>query len=225
MPGSSPPTLRKSNKKQRSILKKKLKYEKAIADTGCTGHHFAVKAFLRNLQRSKTPLRVGLADDSVIESTHEGFLPIDGLPLEATRAHLFPAFGQTSPLSIGQLCDYGCDAKFNATSMKITYQGRVILEGSRTPPSRDCELLMSQPLNKLLLLSTSAPLQPSSSSSLRRRYSLQQFRRSPAPSPKVFFPLSQVSTRRHWKSTSHTQRPQSKATWPTNGKTSTVLPK
>ena len=88
---------------------------------------------LRELQKVSTPLQVGLADASIIESTHEGYLPIDGLPKEATAAHLFPALGQTSLLSIGQLCDHGCEAHFTATTVTVTYKDSIILQGQRNP--------------------------------------------------------------------------------------------
>jgi hypothetical protein len=35
---------------------------------------------------------------------------------------------------MGTFCDAGCTAIFDATSVKITYKGKVVLEGTRVPP-------------------------------------------------------------------------------------------
>jgi hypothetical protein len=62
-------------------------------------------------------------------------LPIPQLPEEAKIVHLFPALGETSLISIGQLCDAGCKAIFDATTAKIYYQDSLVLQGSRSSES------------------------------------------------------------------------------------------
>ena len=64
-------------------------------------------------------------------STHTGELPIDSLPLKARTAHIFPALGDTSLMSIGQLCDHKCEAHFNKFECVITHGNRIILVGKR----------------------------------------------------------------------------------------------
>ena len=93
----------------------------AIADTGCTGHYLTVEANLQDLQPTKNPITVHLADNRTIQSTHEGHLqlPLPTLPPAATKAHLFPALGKTSLISIGQLCDHGCEATFTKNTVTI----------------------------------------------------------------------------------------------------------
>ena len=71
-----------------------------------------------------------------MESTHIGELPIPHLPREARIAHLFPALGETSLISIGQLCDHGCQAHFSATTVVITYENKLILQGHRSDETR-----------------------------------------------------------------------------------------
>jgi hypothetical protein len=53
------------------------------------------------------------------------------LPEEARTAHLFPTLGNTSLISIGQLCDVGCAAYFTAPEVEIIYEKRIILRGKR----------------------------------------------------------------------------------------------
>ena len=67
-----------------------------------------------------------------MSSSHTGELPIPELPAEARLCHLFPALGNMSLLSIGQLCDAGCQATFDATTASITYNNKVILTGTRS---------------------------------------------------------------------------------------------
>ncbi len=86
-------------------------------------------------------MEVELPNQQLIRSTHTGTLPIEGLPPEATTAHLFPELGDTSLISIGQLCDAGCEAHFTATTVEITFQGKVILQGTRDDESRGLWML------------------------------------------------------------------------------------
>ena len=105
----------------------------AIADTGCTGHYLTVDANLQDLQPTKNPITVHLADNRTIQSTHEGHLqlPLPTLPPTATKAHLFPALGKTSLISIGQLCDHGCEATFTKDTITIKHQQQPVLQGTR----------------------------------------------------------------------------------------------
>ena len=64
-------------------------------------------------------------------STHEGELDIPALPLSARLAHVVPALTDQSLISIGQLCDSGCNVTFNATSVKLSLEGNPIFAGIR----------------------------------------------------------------------------------------------
>ncbi len=86
-------------------------------------------------------MEVELPDQSLIRSTHTGALPITGLPPEALTAHLFKELGDTCLISMGQLCDHGCEAHFTALTVEITYQGKVILRGTRDDESRGLWML------------------------------------------------------------------------------------
>jgi hypothetical protein len=98
---------------------------------------------------------VKLPDDSIIESSHTCYLNLPNLPKQATKAHLFPALGNTSLLSISTLCDAGCEAIFRAHECLITFMGDTILQGDRTPatnslwhiqlPTHQANLAMTTP--------------------------------------------------------------------------------
>ena len=70
-------------------------------------------------------------------STHTGVLNLKNLPKHTKRVHLFPALHNKSLVSIGHLCDAGCEAIFTATTVSITYQKDVILTGTRSPTTNN----------------------------------------------------------------------------------------
>jgi hypothetical protein len=65
-------------------------------------------------------------------STHQAHLPIPALPPAARLCHVFPQLTSGSLLSIGQLCDHGCQALFTATHLIITKDNTTILQGNRS---------------------------------------------------------------------------------------------
>ena len=92
-----------------------------IPDTGSTGHFFALQTpHLLNRRKAHTPLQVSLPDGSTMSSTHIAELHLPQLPKKARTVHLFPALNNTSLLSIGKLCDAGCQATFTADAVTIS---------------------------------------------------------------------------------------------------------
>jgi hypothetical protein len=57
------------------------------------------------------------------------------LPETAAKAHILPQIN-TSLLSVGQLCDGGCEAHFTADTVTITHNGNVLITGSRSEFNR-----------------------------------------------------------------------------------------
>ena len=105
-------------------------------DTGATGHYFTIYADVANKRPSPRPINIIGVDDSELQSTHVADLNIhelDVLPEAARLTHIFPGMGSISLLSMGQLCDYGCQALFSKDKVEIWYNGKVILTGSRSP--------------------------------------------------------------------------------------------
>ena len=101
-----------------------------------------------------------MPDKNLIKSTHTGDLPLPMLPKKARKADIFPALHDTSLVSIGQLCDAGCEARFIRDQAIITKDGEVILLGYRGPHTRGL-WMMSIPTTKIALsaigFSASAP--------------------------------------------------------------------
>ena len=103
------------------------------ADTGASAHYIKNddKSFLLNVQPSLHPKQVQLPDETIIESTHDATLPINGISNFAKEATIFPDLTSASLLSIGQLCNDDCTAIFTKQNMKVIKNEKVILHGTR----------------------------------------------------------------------------------------------
>ena len=112
-----------------------------VADTGATSHFMEISTDINdmihcdipitNVKEVKTGIKVLLPNEQTMQSTHEGTLDIQTLPLEARKAYIFPRLASGSLLSIGQLCDAGCSALFVKTKLYIFHKGKIIMQGSR----------------------------------------------------------------------------------------------
>jgi hypothetical protein len=106
-------------------------------DTGSTGHYLPENMIavqdnlIVNIQPTKTPIYVIMPDNTTIASSHTCNLDLPSLPPNATKGHIFPAMGPTALLSIGELCDAGCTAQFDANECQITFMNNTILTGQR----------------------------------------------------------------------------------------------
>jgi hypothetical protein len=111
----------------------------ANADTGATGHFMAISdlPYLINITPVAQPLTVTLPDGSTMQSTHTAELNFPQIPPTARTCHVFPALAATgSLLSIGKLCDSGCQAIYDKDSVRIFHDGHIVLQGHRSPASR-----------------------------------------------------------------------------------------
>jgi hypothetical protein len=68
--------------------------------------------------------------------THEAELDMPMLPAVAKRVHIIPELATHTLLSIGQLCDAGCDVAFTAEEITVKYKGNTVLSGYRTCHTR-----------------------------------------------------------------------------------------
>ena len=107
-----------------------------IADTGATGHFITSSAPYHNKRVAQPGISVLLPDGSTLQSTHPASLHLPQLPANACQAHIFPHLASGSLISIGQLCNHGCKAVFDATTVTITHHNEIILQGIRSPISR-----------------------------------------------------------------------------------------
>ena len=79
------------------------------------------------------PIAVKLANHEHMYSTHIGTLPLPHIPPAGTTAYTFTELGNTSLLSLGQLCDSGCTAQFDSTTCTVTHTDGNVLHGTRNP--------------------------------------------------------------------------------------------
>ena len=86
---------------------------------------------MTNLSPNPHGPTVTLPDMSTIRAEQQGFLPISSLSKEAKRTQVFSEITNASLISIGQLCDDGCEAKFTRKSMSVSKNGEKIMEGVR----------------------------------------------------------------------------------------------
>ena len=69
-------------------------------------------------------------------SAHEAdLLYLPSLPLAPRRVHIVPALQTSSLLSMGQLCDADCCVTFDATSVHVHLNDRLLLTGTRAHPT------------------------------------------------------------------------------------------
>jgi hypothetical protein len=92
-----------------------------------------------------------------MQATQEADLLIPNLPLAARQAYLVPDLNSLSLLSIGQFCDAGCDVTLNQTNIRIHYQQRLVLTGTRTPATKLWHVVLPTGLNAPLPPGITAP--------------------------------------------------------------------
>jgi hypothetical protein len=87
-----------------------------------------------NAKPTSNGVSVLLPDGRTMRAMHTAELPIQELPHAARQAHLFPALSSGGALlSIGQSCDHGCQAIFNASTVNIIKNSKTILKGHHNP--------------------------------------------------------------------------------------------
>jgi len=108
-------------------------YYTAIADTAATGHYVTQACPVTDKRSTNYGVQVILPDGNSITSTHTALLQLPNqLPITAKTAHIFPDLKSGSLISIGQLCDYGCTATFNAKQVQIIYKDAIIMSSARS---------------------------------------------------------------------------------------------
>ena len=80
-----------------------------------------------------------------MQSTHTAYLDLPSLPLAARLVHIVPALHTQSLISLGQLCDAGCQVHLERAIINITLNDEIVLTGTRTPSTGLWHLNMSEP--------------------------------------------------------------------------------
>jgi len=77
---------------------------------------------------------------TILHSTHEAKLDLLGLPAAAWHAHIIPQVATQPLISIGQLCDAGCNVTFTASMVTISHNNNIVLQRQHTPAAKLWEL-------------------------------------------------------------------------------------
>ena len=82
-----------------------------------------------NVTATPNGIRVKYPYGNIAQVNHSALLKLPFLPVEARRVHLFDTLASGSILSLGNFCDSGCTAYFNAKKFYIFFQGKTALQG------------------------------------------------------------------------------------------------
>ena len=128
----------------------------AVADTVTTGHNLTLELPCNIKQQSFHKLPIQITNGEIITSTQTALLSHPDLPLQARKAHLFPGLNKAL-LSIGTLCDHGCEATFNEKSVRVLnkWSGKFIMKGTRDPRTNLYMLNLTQ--QKKLMTESTTP--------------------------------------------------------------------
>jgi hypothetical protein len=110
--------------------------ETAILDSGCTSNFLSTTAPCNNKQEAHVPLSVNMPNGTTIQSSRTCDLLLADLPPQAWKAHILPGLVHNSLISVGQLCDSGCDLTFTQEQVTVSRDGTCVMYGSRDPRSR-----------------------------------------------------------------------------------------
>jgi hypothetical protein len=105
----------------------------AILDSGCTSIFLSATAPCTSKRAAHIPLSVNMPNGTSINSSHTSDLLLTDLPPQARKAHILPGLVHNSLISVGQLCDNGCDAIFKKESVYVMNNGKCVMLASYDP--------------------------------------------------------------------------------------------
>jgi len=76
----------------------------------------------------------------IMHLTHKADLDFPSLPAAACHGHVVPQLATQPLLSIGQLCDASCHVAFTTSTVTISHDNAIILQGNHMPASKLWEL-------------------------------------------------------------------------------------
>ena len=124
---------------------------------------FSYKDALINSRATAGPI-VHLADDTTIQATAVGTLPLSTqLSSRAKQAHLFDEI-KTPLISLGQLCDDNCDILLTKSTLIAKKNNTIILTGTRNKTDG----LWDVPLNAPSLIPKQQPQQQQANIIIRK---------------------------------------------------------
>jgi hypothetical protein len=117
----------------------------SIADSGATAHFVTVNVLVINKQIDVVPLAIYNPNDAIIYSTHTAEINVPSLPRSTRVCHIVLGLRSYSLISIGQLCDAGCEVLFLIASVSIGFKNAIIMQGARARDTGLWHLDLSQP--------------------------------------------------------------------------------
>jgi hypothetical protein len=99
----------------------------AILDSGCTSTFLSATAPCMNKRAAHLPLHVNMPHDTSIQSSHTSELLLSALPPQERRAHILPGLVHNSLISVGQLCDSGCNIIFTKDNVEVKKDGKSVM--------------------------------------------------------------------------------------------------
>jgi hypothetical protein len=120
------------------------KNDTAILDSGCTSNFLSATAPCNNEQEAHVPLSVNMPNGTTIQSSHTCELLLADLPPQARNAHILPGLVHNSLISVGQLCDSGCNVTFTQEQVTVSRDRQCVMYGSRDPRSRLWRVYLKQ---------------------------------------------------------------------------------
>jgi hypothetical protein len=108
----------------------------SILDSGCTSNFLSATAPCNNKQEAHVPFSVNMPIGTMIQSSHTCDLLLADLPPLTRKAHILPGLVHNSLISVGQLCDNGCNVTFTQEQVTVSRDGTCVMYGSQDPRSR-----------------------------------------------------------------------------------------
>ena len=102
----------------------------AVVDSGATKNYFKINSPVVNLHEINDGAEVKLPTGYDITATHQAEIPFhnDILSREARQCKIFPGLTQYALLSVGQLCDDGCNVSFRKREAVVTKNGKLLFK-------------------------------------------------------------------------------------------------
>lgn len=120
------------------------------ADSGATNHYIREcdASVLDNVRPVHGPI-VNLPNDETLQSIAQGVIPLPGISPTGRNSHILPGLTSSSLLSMGQLCDDGCEIQLTKSKIRIYKNHDIILQGKRNTEDGLWDVNLKRPQHKL----------------------------------------------------------------------------
>ena len=105
----------------------------AVVDSGATKNYFKINSPVVKLHEINDGAEVRLPTGYNITATHQEEITFnnDILSREARQCEIFPGLTQYALLSVGQLCDDGCNVSFWKCKTVVTKNGKLLFKAQQ----------------------------------------------------------------------------------------------